>query len=94
MNDSRNMILAIVLSILVLVGWQYFIAGPQADRAAKLAQLQQQQQAQTQAATNAWAGNMRQLQAEDVAETILFCVTRPAHVSINEVLMRPTDQER
>jgi NADP-dependent 3-hydroxy acid dehydrogenase YdfG len=50
--------------------------------------------AQTQAAINAWAGNMRQLQAEDVAETILFCVTRPAHVSINEVLMRPTDQER
>jgi NADP-dependent 3-hydroxy acid dehydrogenase YdfG len=50
--------------------------------------------AQTQAAINAWAGNMRQLQAEDVADTILFCVTRPAHVSINEVLMRPTDQER
>ena len=51
MNDSRNVILAIVLSILVLVGWQYFVAGPQADRAAKMAQLQQQQQqAQTQAA--------------------------------------------
>jgi NADP-dependent 3-hydroxy acid dehydrogenase YdfG len=50
--------------------------------------------AQTQKATNTWAEGMRQLQAEDVAETILFCVTRPAHVSINEVLMRPTDQER
>ena len=50
--------------------------------------------AQTQKVTNAWAENMRQLQAEDVAETILFCVTRPPHVSINEVLMRPTDQER
>lgn len=50
--------------------------------------------AQTQQALNAWAENMRQLQAEDVAETILFCVTRPPHVSINEVLMRPTDQER
>jgi len=50
--------------------------------------------AQTQKALNAWANNMRQLQAEDVAETILFCVTRPPHVSINEVLMRPTDQER
>jgi len=49
---------------------------------------------QTQKALNAWADNMRQLQAEDVAETILFCVTRPPHVSINEVLMRPTDQER
>ena len=50
--------------------------------------------AQTQKAINAWAEGMRQLQAEDVAETILFCVTRPPHVSINEVLMRPTDQER
>lgn len=50
--------------------------------------------AQTQKALNAWANSMRQLQAEDVAETILFCVTRPPHVSINEVLMRPTDQER
>ena len=37
---------------------------------------------------------MRQLQAQDVAEAIAFCVTRPAHVNINEVLMRPTDQER
>lgn len=34
MPDSRNMILAIVLSIIVLFGWQYFIAGPQLERAA------------------------------------------------------------
>lgn len=45
-------------------------------------------------ALNAWADGMRQLQAVDVAEAILFCVTRPAHVCINEVLMRPTDQDR
>ncbi|HEX7916496.1 SDR family NAD(P)-dependent oxidoreductase [Rudaea sp.] len=50
--------------------------------------------AQVQKALNAWAEGMRQLQAEDVADAILFCVTRPPHVSINEVLMRPTDQER
>jgi NADP-dependent 3-hydroxy acid dehydrogenase YdfG len=37
---------------------------------------------------------MRQLQPEDIADAILFCVTRPDYVSINEVLMRPTDQER
>ena len=47
-----------------------------------------------QQATNTWAEGMRQLQAEDVAEVIAFCVTRPAHVNINEVLLRPTDQER
>jgi len=45
-------------------------------------------------AVNARAGEMRQLQAEDIAETILFCVSRSAHVCINEVLLRPTDQER
>lgn len=45
-------------------------------------------------AINAWADSLRQLQPDDVAEAILFCVTRPPHVSINEVLMRPTDQER
>ena len=50
--------------------------------------------AQVQKAINAWAEGMRQLQAEDVADAILYCVTRPPYVSINEVLMRPTDQER
>lgn len=48
----------------------------------------------TRESLNAWAGSMRQLQAEDVAEAIVFCVTRPAHVNVNELLMRPTDQER
>jgi NADP-dependent 3-hydroxy acid dehydrogenase YdfG len=43
---------------------------------------------------NAWADSMRQLQSVDVAEAIVFCVSRPAHVNINELLMRPTDQER
>lgn len=45
-------------------------------------------------ALNSVAGSMRQLQAEDIADAILFCVTRPDYVCINEVLMRPTDQER
>jgi NADP-dependent 3-hydroxy acid dehydrogenase YdfG len=34
------------------------------------------------------------MQAEDIAETILFTVTRPRHVTINEILVRPTEQER
>ncbi len=49
---------------------------------------------EVQAATNAWAEGMRQLQGSDVADAIVFCVSRPAHVNINEVLIRPTDQER
>ncbi|HEY0318437.1 MAG TPA: SDR family NAD(P)-dependent oxidoreductase [Solirubrobacterales bacterium] len=32
------------------------------------------------------------LQAEDVAEVIAFAVTRPRHVSLNEILIRPTEQ--
>jgi NADP-dependent 3-hydroxy acid dehydrogenase YdfG len=34
------------------------------------------------------------LQAADIADTIVYVVTRPAHVAINEVLIRPTQQER
>jgi len=42
MNDNnRNIILAIVLSMIVLFGWQYFIAGPQLDRAMQEAEAQQ-----------------------------------------------------
>ena len=50
--------------------------------------------AATQKAINAWAASVRQLQPEDIARAILFCVSQPDHVCINEVLMRPTDQER
>ena len=50
--------------------------------------------AATRDSLNAWADNMRQLQPEDVADAIVFCVSRPAHVNVNEILMRPTDQER
>ncbi len=47
-----------------------------------------------QKAINAWADGMRQLKSEDVARAILFAVSQPSHVNINEILMRPTDQER
>jgi serine 3-dehydrogenase len=32
------------------------------------------------------------LTAEDVADVVLFCITRPAHVTMSEVLVLPTDQ--
>ena len=38
--------------------------------------------------------SMRPLQAEDVARAILYVVSQPPHVAVNEVLVRPTDQER
>src|SRR3954465_15449414 len=34
------------------------------------------------------------LRAEDIADAILFIVTRPRHVAVNEVLVRPTEQVR
>lgn len=33
------------------------------------------------------------LQAHDIADAIEYAVTRPAHVSLNEILIRPTGQE-
>jgi NADP-dependent 3-hydroxy acid dehydrogenase YdfG len=38
--------------------------------------------------------NMTPLQADDIARAILYVVSQPPHVAINEVLVRPTDQER
>src|SRR4051794_28096179 len=46
MNETnRNMIIAIVLSVVVLFGWQFFIAGPQMQRAQQQAEIAAQQAA-------------------------------------------------
>ena len=37
--------------------------------------------------------DMERLEAQDIAESIAFVVTRPRHVAINELLIRPTEQE-
>lgn len=39
-------------------------------------------------------GEMRLLDPQDVADAVLFAVSRPAHVSVNEILLRPTEQVR
>jgi 3-hydroxy acid dehydrogenase / malonic semialdehyde reductase len=36
--------------------------------------------------------NMRPLHGDDVAEAVLFCATRPAHVNILEIVVLPTAQ--
>ena len=41
-----------------------------------------------------WIRSLRPLQSEDIAAAIVFAVTRPLHVDINEILIRPTEQER
>jgi NADP-dependent 3-hydroxy acid dehydrogenase YdfG len=35
---------------------------------------------------------VERLQSEDIADTVLYIVTRPRHVAINELLVRPTEQ--
>ena len=37
---------------------------------------------------------MRALHSEDIARAVLYVVCQPPHVAVNEVLVRPTDQER
>ena len=37
--------------------------------------------------------DMEILQSEDIADAVAYIVTRPRHVAINEVLIRPTEQE-
>ncbi len=50
MENNRNIILAIVLSMVVLFGWQFFVAGPQLERAQQQAQIAAEQQAAADAA--------------------------------------------
>jgi len=48
MTDQKNTILAVVLSALVLIVWQYFIGIPQMEKQRQQQQQQQQQQTQVQ----------------------------------------------
>src|ERR1700722_15220127 len=53
MGNNKNTIIAVVLSLLVVVGWQYFVGYPQMERQRQQAELKQQEQSQTQpGATN------------------------------------------
>jgi NADP-dependent 3-hydroxy acid dehydrogenase YdfG len=42
---------------------------------------------------NARFGGIERLESEDIADAIAYIVTRPRHVAINEVLVRPTEQQ-
>ncbi len=46
-EDNRNLLLAITLSVVVLLGWQYFYGVPQAEKQRQIAQQNQQTQVQT-----------------------------------------------
>src|SRR5208282_5326200 len=48
MGEHKNTILAILLSLLVVIGWQYFVGYPQMEKQRQQAVLKQQEQSQTQ----------------------------------------------
>ncbi len=54
-SENRNTILAIVLSLIVLLAWQYFVATPELERQQAAIEAQQQADAARQAATDGGA---------------------------------------
>jgi NADP-dependent 3-hydroxy acid dehydrogenase YdfG len=50
--------------------------------------------AETKQSTEKWKSSVRQLQATDIANAVVYAVTQPDYVSLNEILVRPTDQAR
>lgn len=44
--------------------------------------------------TEEFYSSMTPLESEDIAAAIVYAVTQPPHVNVNEILIRPTDQER
>jgi NADP-dependent 3-hydroxy acid dehydrogenase YdfG len=39
-------------------------------------------------------GGIERMTAEDIANSVRYAVTQPRHVAVNEILIRPTEQER
>jgi NADP-dependent 3-hydroxy acid dehydrogenase YdfG len=37
--------------------------------------------------------DVQPMQPRDIADAIVYIVTRPRHVAVNEMLIRPTEQE-
>ncbi|MFG1856439.1 SDR family NAD(P)-dependent oxidoreductase [Actinomadura geliboluensis] len=48
----------------------------------------------TRAAAQQMAASMRTLQPDDIANAVVYALTQPEHVAVNEILIRPTDQTR
>jgi YidC/Oxa1 family membrane protein insertase len=57
MGNNKNTIIAVVLSLLVVVGWQYFVGYPQMERQRQQAELKQQEQSQAQPGATNRAGS-------------------------------------
>lgn len=84
MNDQKNTILAIVLSAIVLIGWQYFVGMPQMEKQKQEAQIKAQQQVQQppaqpgQSTPAPQSGATPQLPGQGAAPTATQQLTREA----------------
>src|SRR5712671_6046721 len=103
MTDQKNTILAIALSALVLIAWQYFVGLPQMEKQKQEAQLkaqQQQQQVQTpaqqpgQTAPAAQGGAQPQLSGQGAAPTITQQLTREAALKASPRVLIDTPRLR
>jgi NADP-dependent 3-hydroxy acid dehydrogenase YdfG len=56
-------------------------------------ELASHNRAEIQEGMKARFASMERLQATDIADAIAYIVTRPRHVAINEILVRPTEQD-
>ncbi len=73
-HDYRNMITAVVLSLAVVIGWQYFIVGPQVERAQQQAAIEAQQPSEEGAVDLATPVGAGEVQA--ISETLSEFSTR------------------
>jgi YidC/Oxa1 family membrane protein insertase len=103
MTDQKNTILAIALSALVLIAWQYFVGLPQMEKAKQEAQLkvqQQQQQVQTpaqqsgQPAPAAPGGAQPQLSGQGAAPTVTQQLSREAALKASPRVLIDTPRLR
>jgi YidC/Oxa1 family membrane protein insertase len=67
MTEHKNTIIAIVLSLIVVVGWQYFVGYPQMEKQRRDALIKQQEQAEQQKQQPAQSGTPRATPAPQTA---------------------------
>jgi YidC/Oxa1 family membrane protein insertase len=93
MNEHKNTILAIVLSLIVVVGWEYFFARPQMEHQPPQAQQEQTHPAGTQPAAPAGGATPQAPNAPSAqppTKTAAEVVAASPHVAIDTPTLRGT----
>ncbi len=93
MPDMRNLILAVVLSTSILLGWQFFVEKPKREAAVAQAEIQRQKQAASKAADpDAVLSDAAQAPAQPAREDVRIALdTTAVHGSVNLTGLRLDD---